>query len=272
MRAADYEPAWRAILEGGWNDFRLPLRFYLEYPPAHLLVAETAAGRIVGTASAIQHATTGWVGLVFVAPDQRGRGLGRRLTELAIDDLRRRGCSGILLAATELGLPIYERLGFVPRGGYTVLRGEAARIHVPTPGEVRALEPDDLAAVAGLDRQASGEDRRTAIRALGPPAGAGWALGNANNLRGYALRTPWSLGPAIAVAPDDGPRLLDVLLQHHHQRPQLSITVPTDNQHARAHLRQRGLVEERHLPRLVLGEPVPWQPQAMWAIFNFALG
>jgi hypothetical protein len=35
---------------------------------AHLFVADACDSTIVGTASAVQHIKTGWIGLVFVAP------------------------------------------------------------------------------------------------------------------------------------------------------------------------------------------------------------
>lgn len=269
MRAADYESAWRALLEGGWGDFRLPLRFYLDFEHAYPFVAETADGRIVGTSSAIQHTRTGWVGVVFVAPALRGQGLGRLLTQAALHRLHELGCRSVLLAATELGQPVYQRLGFVPQGAYSLLSRPRAGLAVPASLDARPLTPDDLDSVIRLDRHASGEDRQAAIRAL---AGHGWLLGSQSRPRGYALRTPWGLGPAVAFEPADGERLLDLLLAHPHPRDEVSLIVPTDNDRARAHLAGYGFDERRRLPRMVLGEPVAWQPHAIWSIFNFALG
>ena len=161
MRPADYAPAWRAILDGGWGDRRQSLRFYLRFAAAHLFVAEASDGTIVGTASAVQHVDTGWVGLVFVAPARRGQGLGRRLTEVALRHLQALGCRSVLLAASALGLPIYERLGFTPSGGYTLLGREADGLEVPDQPDVRPLHGGDLDAVCSLDQRASGEQRRS---------------------------------------------------------------------------------------------------------------
>ena len=272
MRPADYEPAWRAILDGGWGDRRQSLGFYLRFAPAQLFLAEAADGSIVGTASAVQHARTGWIGLVFVAPAWRGRGLGRRLTEVALRHLQELGCRSVLLAASQLGLPIYERLGFAPSGGYRLLGREAAGLDVPDQPDVRPLRLEDLDGICRLDRRASGEQRRAAIEALAGRAGQAWVIGGPTGVRGYALRTPWGLGPAIATHPADGQRLVDVLLRHPHPGPRISLAVPTDNPPARAHLAARGFQEQAYLPRMVLGAPVPWRPEAIWAIFSFATG
>jgi hypothetical protein len=90
-------------------------------------------------------------------------------------------------------------------------------------------------------------------------------------VRGYALRTPWGLGPAIPTHPADGQRLLDVLLRHPHPAPRISLAVPTDNYPARAHLAPR-VPGARTPAAMVLGALVPWRPEAIWAIFNFATG
>jgi predicted N-acetyltransferase YhbS len=272
MRPADYEPAWQAVLAGGWGDRRLTLAFYLRYAMADLFVAEAADGAIVGTASAVRHAATGWIGLVFVAPALRGQGLGRRLTVAALERLQDLGCRSILLAASALGRPIYERLGFSTCGGYAVLRRAAADLAVPSQPDVRRLRAADLEAVSRLDRQASGEDRRAAIETLGLADGQGWVLGPPGAVRGFALRTPWGLGPAVAADPVDGQRLLDVLLHQPWTAAQVAVTVPTENALARAHLASRGFAEGDTLPRMVFGETVPWQPETLWAIFNFAMG
>jgi GNAT superfamily N-acetyltransferase len=272
MRPADYEPAWQAVLAGGWGDRRLTLGFYLRYTMADLFVAEAADGAIVGTASAVRHAETGWIGLVFVAPALRGQGLGRRLTVAALERLQALGCRSILLAASALGRPIYERLGFGACGGYTVLRRASADLAVPSQPDVRRLHTADLEAVNRLDQQASGEDRHVAIETLGLADGQGWVLGRPGTVRGFALRTPWGLGPAVATDSVDGQRLLDVLLHQPWTAAQVSVTVPTENALARAHLTSRGFAEGDTLPRMVLGEPVPWRPETLWAIFNFAMG
>jgi len=272
MRPADYEPAWQAILAGGWGDRRLTLGFYLRYPPADLFVAEAPDGAIVGTASAVRHAETGWIGLVFVAPALRGHGLGRRLTVAALERLQDLDCRSILLAASALGRPIYERLGFRADGGYTALHRASAGLAVPTQPDVRRLGAADLEALSRLDRQASGEDRHVALETLALTDGQAWVLGPPGTVRGYALRTSWGLGPAVAEDPLDGQTLLDVLLHQPWTAPQVSVTVPTDNAVARAHLTRLGFTERDSLPRMVLGDPVPWRPQTMWAIFNFAMG
>lgn len=51
---------------------------------------------------------------VYTAPEARGRGLARQLTEAAIAESRAQGCTVLTLHASPQGRPIYEKLGFAP--------------------------------------------------------------------------------------------------------------------------------------------------------------
>lgn len=266
MDPVDVEAAIVAIREGGWGDRRESLEFYVRQPDVHPLVAESD-GVIVGTAIATQNGSVGWVGLVFVAPAWRGRGLGGQLTRATLRKLDELGCRSIVLAATELGRPIYDRLGFTVDGGYAVFSGPT-RTELPPDPRVRRLAPDDVSAVCDLDRVATGEDRSHLIRALSE---GGWVIDDGRTIRGFALRTPWGLGPAIAEDIVDGARLIEVLRSQ--PRPsEMLMTVAATNDAAIEHLRAAGFVEQRRLPRMVLGEPVAWRPSWVWTIFGFAFG
>ena len=99
-------PAWagrawvEATLELGVD--RAPWQFYvgrLDERP----VATTIAFNGGGVASVFGVATV---------PDARGRGIGAAITLLAYDEARRLGYRHGVLFATELGAPVYERIGF----------------------------------------------------------------------------------------------------------------------------------------------------------------
>ena len=78
-----------------------------------VVVAE-AGGELVGVAAGAVFGGTGWVGGVAVVPAHRRIGLGGALTEAIVEFLEGRGVATVLLHATALGRPVYERLGFVP--------------------------------------------------------------------------------------------------------------------------------------------------------------
>ena len=121
--------------------------------------------------------------------------------------------------------------------------------------------------MCALDREFTREDRGHAIRAMPD----GWVLADGAHITGYALRTPWGLGPAVAPDPANGRLLLEVLRGQTSQQP-MRMVIPTDNVAAARYLESHGFEPQQSLPRMRLGDPVPWQPKAVWTIFSFAMG
>ena len=76
-------------------------------------------GRPVATGRLLLDAPPGenvHVGRVAVLRELRGRGYGVAVMEALQAEARRRGLSGITLAAQTHAIPFYERLGYVARG------------------------------------------------------------------------------------------------------------------------------------------------------------
>ena len=141
--AADLEPTVAAVRDGGWGERRPELEFYFRHAQCHPIVAE-AYGAIVGTAMATYSGRVGWLGLVFVTPALRGRGLGAALTRAALDTLAGFGCRTVLLAASDLGKPLYDRIGFVVDGAYTVWNDPGAVPRTHTDSSLRRLTAEDV--------------------------------------------------------------------------------------------------------------------------------
>ena len=114
-------------------------------PHGDVLVADNGDGEAAGAVCCVSFGATGWIGALGVAPEARRHGVGRALTEAAIARLHERGAGTVLLFATDMGRPLYERLGFVIEGAATAWRGTAGTI--PTGVQVRRLREDDRAAV-----------------------------------------------------------------------------------------------------------------------------
>src|SRR5215813_3224214 len=121
-------------------------------PHGDVLVVDNGEGSAAGAVCCISFGATGWIGALGVAPEARRRGIGRALTEAAVARLRERGAETVMLFATDMGRPLYERLGFVIEGAATAWRGNAGAI--PTGVDVRRLREDDRAALIALDRAA----------------------------------------------------------------------------------------------------------------------
>ena len=107
MREADL-PAAHALSQAvRWPHRPEDWRFALRLGPG--FVAEED-GAVVGTALCWhQGPHHGSLGLIIVSPAHQGRGIGRRLMHLVLDELGDR-CT--VLNATVAGQPLYESLGF----------------------------------------------------------------------------------------------------------------------------------------------------------------
>jgi ribosomal protein S18 acetylase RimI-like enzyme len=244
-----------------------------------VVVAE-AGGELVGVAAGAvfggTHGTggsgatggTGWVGGVAVVPAHRRVGLGGALTEAIVEFLEGRAVATVLLHATALGRPVYERLGFVPETAYVTLSGPTLA-RAATGAMVRAGRAADLEAVLALDRAATGEDRRRLLTALWPTGGLVAAVDG--RTLGYHLASPWRPGGAT-IAADSGTGL--TLLDAVRVAPgdEVAISVPAANAAAVGWLESAGFTERYRTIRMHRGPRVAWDPAALFAAHNLFWG
>lgn len=120
-------------------------------------------GQVIGTALTTlygeDHATSN---MIIVESAYQGRGLGRRLMDqvLAIAVGRENR-----LVATEIGLPLYSKLGFKVTGRISQHQG-VLRNTPNDDGRCAWDDAPDLERLCELDRQACGMDRHRLMRAL----------------------------------------------------------------------------------------------------------
>jgi len=164
------------------------------------------AGAVVLTRWAADYAA---VGMMLVAARYGRRGLGRALMEHL---LRAAGDGAtVTLFATDMGRPLYEKLGFARvRSNVPFVGRFRARLRSGERG-VRAAAEADLPSVLALDRAAFGADRGhilTRVLALADQVAVVEAGGpHGRGVAGYAAA--WRSTPAVTVigpvvAPDGG--------------------------------------------------------------------
>jgi acetyltransferase (GNAT) family protein/GNAT acetyltransferase-like protein len=244
-----------------------------------VVVAEVD-GDLAGVAAGAAFVATGWVGGVAVAPERRRAGLGAALTEAVIAYLRARGAATVLLHATDLGRPVYERLGFRAEAEYPTLTGPAlppagrpALGQGPGgPGVVPRVRPGragDLEAVLALDRAATGEDRRRLLAALWPAGGL--VAGDGGSTPGFHLASPWRSGGAtVAADPQVGLALLDAARRM--GGTEVALSLPAGNTAAVQALTAAGFREHSRTVRMHLGPPVSWRPTTLFSAHNLFWG
>jgi len=282
MTAADIPAGMRLKDLAGWNQTPADWERFLRASPDGCFVAE-ADGRVCGTATTIVYeGRFAWIGMVLVDPDARGRGIGTRLLERAIEHLDHLGVPTLKLDATPQGQPLYAKLGFVAEYEIErrVLRREAATadqgaVDVPdAPGVVAQV---DLDWIIELDRQVFGADRSGLLRSLHHETPAfTLAVEARGELQGYALGRRGSradhLGPWVAREEPAAQALLAEFLRRS-SRETVFVDGVKSNPWAGRFLGSMGLEFSRPLTRMYRGtNRDPGTPELVGAILGPEFG
>ena len=155
-------------------------------------------------------------GMIIVAAQYQGRGIGRRLMD---EILRQANGRTIILNSTDEGHALYERLGFVVYGGVNQHQSVLAKAPAaPQTDGIRPSRPGDLAAIRDLDRRASGMRRGALLEALFALA-SGVVIERAGRVSGYACVRRWGrgvvIGPVVAREAADAKALIAGLAAEH---------------------------------------------------------
>ena len=167
MTSADLDFAAACTAAVGWGSQRSAFEGFYAHDREGCLVAERddlgenanpgqSARPRIGICVATPYGKQGFLGMLIVVPEARGRGVGQRLLESAIAYLRGRGVLTIGLDGVLAAVPLYERLGFRKHCRSLrfsgTLKGQAHR-------HIRPMTGADMNAVCALDREAFGADR-----------------------------------------------------------------------------------------------------------------
>lgn len=269
MSAADLDAAAEVPRQVGWGDLRTLYELGLYHPQAYPFVAEVD-GRVVGTSLGTVRGSVGWVGQIAVLPECRGTGLGTALTRHLMAHLTSLGCRTQLLIATDMGQPIYEKLGFAVEAHYRRFQGPSLPAP-PTDPRLRPLTAADWPAVCALDAATTGEDRSAYLQYYGD---AGWVVDGRDGIDGFFVPMPWGTGPRIARTAEAGLLLVDLQRGLVGQRGEASarVQVLIDSPAGIAGLAERRFVEIVRPARMVYGERLPQVPAGVWGVFGGAMG
>jgi ribosomal protein S18 acetylase RimI-like enzyme len=259
MKRADLPFAQSLSRDAGWNQTADDWLRFLNYQPDGCFVAEwhdLPAGTVTTT---VYGKRLAWIGMLLVAPEHRGRGIGTALLEHAIRHLRTAGVPCIKLDATPQGQPIYERIGF--KVEWSLQRWAARSLEI----DWRASSPKtrpvywvDYHFVKALDLAAYGEER---FRMLGMMMGGKerWLVNRSPKefVTGFGMMRKGAnaeyLGPVVAESVPVAAHLIQSLLQPLAKR-RVYWDIP-DHQDATIELaRKLGFHPQRSLVRMFLGE------------------
>jgi GNAT superfamily N-acetyltransferase len=271
MAPADIDAAVTLYESGGWEERRSYLETVLAAPSCRPLVG-TLDGAVVATGMGTINGPVGWVGSIFVDSTLRRHGYGRAMTDAVCERLDAAGCTTQALIASEYGKPLYEKMGFRIGGWYQILEAlplDATPIP-PAGTSLRPTLPADIDRVGGLDRRATGEDRRGLLGSL---AGGAWLLESDEELLGFLIQILPDSAAIVAPDPEDGACLLELLRHLGNGRVRtVRAATPKGNEDGQLLLESRGWSPTFAAPRMLRGKSIDWEPTLIWSVLGFSFG
>ncbi len=206
------------------------------------------------------------VGLVVVAPEAQGSGIGRALMQRVMEDAAPRS---LMLLATEEGRPLYDKLGFETVGRSR--RHQGLYRHEPIADRrIGSARNEDLPAILSIDRAALGAGRPDVLNHL-TSVGDVVVLRAREQVTGYAVARPFGkgsvVGPIVAANEEDAIDLFRAVA-----RPGvLRVDRPADAPSFGQILNASGLRGEEICDEMVWGEwPRPSGPTRSFAMASHA--
>lgn len=238
------------LLPIGWDSAIPAIEFYTKanfcFP-----IKVSIDNKIVGIGTTIIHNETAWLAHIIVHPDYRNRRIGKIITQALVDTSNSKGCNTIYLLATELGEPVYKKVGFETETEYLYFKGEKTIGTYTKSENIVAFNSDFKKQISNLDRHVSGEDRMIQLE---QHLSSGFVYSQDNDVKGFYLPT---LGDGLIIASTNsaGQELMKLRL-----RSKEFAAFPIDNINATEFMLQNNFNQVRTEKRMRLGQKRNWQP------------
>jgi len=235
----------------------------LECEPNGCFVAEDRR-KPIGHVFSISYEKAGWIGLLIVHPDHRGRGVGTMLMITAINYLKRIGVETIRLEAVPEAVRLYQRLGFVEEFDSLRFCKELKREGVYAESlrkEVFIAQKKDLENLADFDSKYFGANRLKVLERLhrdypknflAAREGrriTGYIVGR-KTLKGYWVG-PWVCNP---TRPDVAKRLFLSCVEALDRKGELRVGTPAVNSSGTRLLADLGFRQTSKSVRMIWGK------------------
>lgn len=164
---SDIDYVAESVKRERWGHTRRDVERCWQFEPNGCFVADFG-DMPVGHVFSICYGRVGWIGLLVVNQERRGRGVGTVLMRAAIEYLQCKGAETIRLEAVERAVPLYKRLGFSEefdslRFSKQLKRGERYQ-HCKE--NVLTIREEDIEEMAEFDSEYFGAERLRVLRSL----------------------------------------------------------------------------------------------------------
>ena len=254
----------------GWNQRLEDWRRLIDLAPSGSFMALDGE-RVIATAIGIDYRHCGWIAMMLVAPEHRGRGLGAGLLEAAMAAIP--ADLPIRLDATPLGRPLYERHDFAPEKSLTRYVRPAGATAPSIASEVSPLLPADLPEVASIDAALFGGVRSGLLERIhdaGPEYAWRAVAAPTEYCLGRSGRLFDQVGPIVAANAETAVALASAALPAAKGRPVVADAYD-EHEDFTAWLRASGFEAQRPLYRMRRPGRAPAAPVNAGPLIEFAI-
>jgi GNAT superfamily N-acetyltransferase len=238
----------------GWNQTEKDWKLLLENPINICIVAEYN-NKVIGTATALNHSNKiAWIGMVLVDKSFRGRGVGKMLLTNIIGALK--NVDSIKLDATPVGLPLYQKLGFIEENKiYRMINPSLQSFEKQALNyEPINIDHESFSDVLKLDKRIFGTARTYLLQTLlRNYPGKAYLIKRNKKLDGYmfgrdGVRFNY-IGPVFAFSHDSARILISKALESLNNQP-VALDILQDKDGLIKWLEMLGFVKQRHFIRM----------------------
>lgn len=234
-------------------------------------------GKLIGTACAVVQGEYTSLGLVVIADDYQGHGLGRELVTAVMEASQ---SSSFFLSATAAGTPLYTKLGFQEYARIHQYQGQVTQSACAHRDEsssyrIRRLTESDAPQMIALLNRASGMDRSHVFAEVQKNTEYSVGLEKEGKLIGFASYRRFgrgeAIGPVIANDTSEAKALLRYLLAENVGK---FVRVDTPERYQLGHeLNEWGLSQVDDISAMYLGQkPSPSSSLQTYCLITQALG
>ena len=240
----------------GWGMTPSDYERILRFSPEGCFIA-MQDDKELGMVATVNYGEIAWIGNLVVLPETRGKGVGAKLMQHAMDYLVSTGTKAIRLDGVPLAIPLYHRLGF--KDEYRSLRYTGyAKKHPDT--ICQPMRNEDLDKVAALDLSVFKAPRRPILEYFyGLYPELCYTAWENNRLLGYIMakqgKDNVKIGPWIAE-PDHSAEAEQLLYSVMNQRigEKLWVGVPEANKNSVNILERNGFTASPSSLRMCYGD------------------
>ncbi len=245
-----------------WGDLVPRFRYHIDSRFCNP-VKLTNAGKMVAIGTVIFHKDSAWLASIIVHPDERNQGLGNKITTYLINSIDREKYTTIYLDATDMGFPVYQKIGFELETSYAHLKSEENISGLRLSDRIIPYHEKYLAEILQLDMNISCENRKESITEN--------ILTSKLFVRSGIVEAVYfpTFGNGLIIADNDqaGIELVKYRLENNYYA-----ILPTDNIATIEFLKQCGLKQFRISRRMYIGKKRPWKADRIYNRISGQLG